>query len=142
MSNFVHCRGCGHQIHETAPMCPKCGAPQLQTANSQAVATASAPVPDAYTGVRWFRRRWFTVLCVLTIAPIAAVTALTGPLYFQHKGQVGVLPKDAKFMVYLASVAWLYQVFANVRGADALFLVVSLVGMALVLGLKNWGKKK
>lgn len=27
MTNFVHCRGCGHQIHETAPTCPKCGAP-------------------------------------------------------------------------------------------------------------------
>ena len=26
--NMVFCRGCGKQIHETAPMCPTCGAPQ------------------------------------------------------------------------------------------------------------------
>ena len=25
---MVHCRGCGQQIHETAPTCPSCGAPQ------------------------------------------------------------------------------------------------------------------
>jgi uncharacterized membrane protein YhaH (DUF805 family) len=25
---MVFCRGCGAQIHESAPMCPKCGAPQ------------------------------------------------------------------------------------------------------------------
>jgi uncharacterized membrane protein YhaH (DUF805 family) len=25
---MVFCRGCGAQIHETAPMCPRCGAPQ------------------------------------------------------------------------------------------------------------------
>ncbi len=26
---MVFCRGCGKEIHETAPMCPHCGAPQL-----------------------------------------------------------------------------------------------------------------
>lgn len=25
---MIHCHGCGQQIHETAPVCPKCGAPQ------------------------------------------------------------------------------------------------------------------
>ena len=26
--SMVFCRGCGHQIHESAPACPKCVAPQ------------------------------------------------------------------------------------------------------------------
>ena len=26
---MVHCRACGKEIHETAPTCPHCGAPQL-----------------------------------------------------------------------------------------------------------------
>lgn len=26
--SMVHCRGCGKQIHESAPSCPHCGAPQ------------------------------------------------------------------------------------------------------------------
>ena len=29
MSNMVFCRGCGKQIHESAPLCPQCGAPQV-----------------------------------------------------------------------------------------------------------------
>ncbi len=28
---MVYCRGCGKEIHETAPTCPLCGAPQLMT---------------------------------------------------------------------------------------------------------------
>lgn len=36
---MVHCRGCGKQIHETAPTCPHCGAQQgvAQLANKGAV---------------------------------------------------------------------------------------------------------
>ena len=26
---MVYCRGCGKEIHETAPTCPNCGAPQV-----------------------------------------------------------------------------------------------------------------
>ena len=29
MLNTVFCRGCGHSIHNTASVCPKCGAPQM-----------------------------------------------------------------------------------------------------------------
>jgi TM2 domain-containing membrane protein YozV len=25
---MVYCRGCGKELHETAPLCPHCGAPQ------------------------------------------------------------------------------------------------------------------
>jgi ribosomal protein L37E len=36
--SMVHCRGCGKQIHESAPTCPHCGAPQaaVQSAHSAA----------------------------------------------------------------------------------------------------------
>ena len=29
---MVFCRGCGKEIHDTAPLCPHCGAPQTQAA--------------------------------------------------------------------------------------------------------------
>jgi TM2 domain-containing membrane protein YozV len=33
---MVFCRGCGKEIHETAPVCPHCGAPQkVEMANSK-----------------------------------------------------------------------------------------------------------
>lgn len=31
---MIHCHGCGKEIHETAPMCPQCGAPQRALSSS------------------------------------------------------------------------------------------------------------
>lgn len=31
---MVFCRGCGKEIHETAPMCPHCGAPQVAVSSA------------------------------------------------------------------------------------------------------------
>jgi hypothetical protein len=47
MTNFVHCRGCGVQIHETAVSCPKCGAPQAVAAPT----SASNAAPTGYQAV-------------------------------------------------------------------------------------------
>lgn len=41
--SMIHCRGCGKQIHETAPSCPHCGAPQVMQAKPAQAATAGAP---------------------------------------------------------------------------------------------------
>lgn len=35
--SMVFCRGCGKEIHETAPTCPSCGAPQSAKAQSSTV---------------------------------------------------------------------------------------------------------
>jgi hypothetical protein len=35
-TGMVFCRGCGHRIHETAPTCPQCGAPQLMAQSPSA----------------------------------------------------------------------------------------------------------
>jgi rRNA maturation endonuclease Nob1 len=32
---MVFCRGCGKEIHETAPTCPMCGAPQVGPAQGK-----------------------------------------------------------------------------------------------------------
>ena len=42
-AHVVFCRGCGQQIEETAPVCPKCGAPQAVRSASG----AAPPVPSA-----------------------------------------------------------------------------------------------
>lgn len=53
-NGMVFCRGCGGQIHSTAPSCPQCGAPQREVAElAQAVAAVD-------NGVVW----------VLAFAPI------------------------------------------------------------------------
>jgi hypothetical protein len=46
---MVFCRGCGKQIHETAPACPGCGAPQLVAAAAPGTgaSTAKESPPEA-----------------------------------------------------------------------------------------------
>ncbi len=45
---MVFCRGCGKEIHDTAPMCPKCGAPQHAIS-----ATGSDGMPHGVKGWSW-----------------------------------------------------------------------------------------
>lgn len=45
---LVHCRGCGQQIHESAPACPHCGAPQGAPGSGP-----SAPIPEGVKGWSW-----------------------------------------------------------------------------------------
>lgn len=33
MSSFLNCQHCSHQIHVSAPACPKCGAPAIKAAS-------------------------------------------------------------------------------------------------------------
>lgn len=45
---MVHCRGCGHTIHESAVTCPKCGASQ-----GQAPRVDNAELPEGVRGWSW-----------------------------------------------------------------------------------------
>lgn len=49
--SMVFCRGCGQSIHESAPTCPHCGAPQRAVAASRP--TGSAPVATGPHGKSW-----------------------------------------------------------------------------------------
>lgn len=40
---MVYCRGCGKDIHETAPLCPACGAPQFGYSVDSASSVAIQP---------------------------------------------------------------------------------------------------
>lgn len=102
MTTFVHCRGCGHQIHVTAATCPKCGAPQ-QLPGAPSALTSTSPAPATYGEVPWFRRRWFLVLSLLLISPAAAVIAWTGEIYYLAGGTVKPFPPNTK--IYLTSLA-------------------------------------
>lgn len=44
---MIFCRGCGKEIHESAPICPHCGAPQTVTN------TSSDTIPDGVKGWSW-----------------------------------------------------------------------------------------
>ncbi len=45
-STMVYCSACGKQIHESAPTCPGCGAPQQVARPAVATVPVVAPVTD------------------------------------------------------------------------------------------------
>ena len=71
---MVPCRGCGHELHETAITCPHCGAPQGAT--MIATTSGSGAVPDGVKGWSWgafllnwiwgpFNGTWIALLCLV-----------------------------------------------------------------------------
>ena len=49
---MIFCYGCGQQIHESAPVCPHCGAPQ-KTASTAAASSGSDTIPPGIKGWSW-----------------------------------------------------------------------------------------
>lgn len=127
MTNFVNCRGCGHPIHETAPTCPKCGAPQqaAPSVSQTAMAPLGSPAPSAYAQIPWFRRRWVFLLIMLACSPIAAVIAWSGEIHYRSGDAIGRFPSGTKIAITCVAVAF----------AVALFFDEDTVGGLALLGL-------
>lgn len=96
MNAFVQCHICSHEMHESAPACPKCGAPAKK---------AAAAGYTSYDQVPWFRKRWFLVLCAVIFMPVAVVIAFTGEIYMNQGGQVKAFPKNQKWVILGVCVA-------------------------------------
>lgn len=133
MTNFVHCRGCGHQIHETAPTCPKCGAPQV-TATASAAPSAAAPGP--YGSIPWFRQRWALVCMFLVFPPAAVVIAWSGEIYYLVGTTIKTFPKSAKIVMTVIT-ALLLIALAGDEEAFQGFAGMVLIGGAIGLSLRR-----
>jgi hypothetical protein len=100
MSNFVDCPHCQQQLHETAPTCPKCGAPNK---------AATAGAYTSYDQVPWYRKRWLVILSAVIFMPITLLIAFTGEIYFEKDGQLQTVPKQSKYVllgIFLILVAF------------------------------------
>ena len=139
MTTFVHCRGCGTQIHETAHTCPKCGAPQMLPITVPPTANEAAspdPVHTSYAEVPWYRKRWALILIALLFVPAAAVIAWTGPTYYLSRQTVKTFPQSVKFVVTGFAVLWLFAM-ASEEEAFMTFTGFCLIGMAVGLSLRK-----
>ncbi|SDI59282.1 zinc ribbon domain-containing protein [Variovorax sp. OV700] len=137
MTNFVHCRGCGHQIHETAPTCPKCGAPQVIAA--QAAPSAMAPLASSlasYGPIPWYRQRWALICIFLLFAPAVAVIAWTGELYYIARGTVKTFPKSVKVVITGMAIFLLIAAGSDEEALQG-FAGMLLIGMAIGLSLRK-----
>ena len=79
---MVFCRGCGKEIHESAPACPHCGAP-----NAVATATGSVGLPDGVKGWSWGafllnwiwaigNKTWVGLLCLVPVVGVVMAFVL------------------------------------------------------------------
>lgn len=94
MTTLVPCRHCSHNIHQSAIACPQCGAPTQQKTEFN-----TATKIENYDQVPWFRRRWFAIVCFLLFMPAFLLIAFTGDIYFEKKGELKTVPKNAKFII-------------------------------------------
>lgn len=83
----------------------------------------------SYAQIPWFRRRWFVVLSLLLLTPVAAVLAFTGDLFYAAGGEVKQLPDLRPLMAGL-SLVWLVALVDRLQGGE-LWGVVS--GLACVI---------
>jgi len=91
MTSLITCPHCSHQVHESAPSCPQCGA--SRTPIHQDVHYAS------YDQVPWYRKRWFAFITAVLFMPLFLVIAFTGDVYFPKAGELKTIPKNSKFIV-------------------------------------------
>jgi hypothetical protein len=164
MADFNACTGCGAMIHNSAPACPKCGAPQTaavasvrgaptssQTQSqaqpmSRPVSAAKPPVAKTnvagevlgtdYSVVPWFRRRWLVLICLISITPIASILAMTGDVFYQTKGNVKVFPKNIKTGLMIATLPWLMYVL-NSNNSTGMLAGLALFVVAVILAFKK-----
>lgn len=105
---MVFCRGCGKEIHESAPTCPHCGAPRSNASNQEKGAFSS------YDQVPWYRKNWFAIVCALIFIPGLVVVLFTGDVYYESKGKLKTYSKGAKIFLIIWSI--LYIVVAISKG--------------------------
>ena len=139
MSQFQACRGCGATIHVTALACPQCGAPSGSALNSNSTGNSTTTATTsvvATPSTPWFRKRWFAVLCMITITPIASLLALTGDVYYKNKaGSTLTLPKNYKTAMMLGTFPWLFLTFGG--PSQMLMPSIALLFVGAVIAFKK-----
>lgn len=76
--SMIYCRGCGKQIHETAPKCPHCGAAQAVQSNTEL--PPNPPIPDGIKGWSWgaFFLNWIWAIGNRTWIGLLAIIPYVG----------------------------------------------------------------
>lgn len=112
---MVFCRGCGKEIHETAPFCPHCGAPQVQAQTASPMAGKPSGLLIAamvFAGILFLgifddslQNDEAIGLAMLCVLPIAAGAV---NLYQKQPGQgisiTTIVLASISLLVYLGSI--------------------------------------
>ena len=99
--SMVFCRGCGKEIHDSAPTCPHCGAPQSATSSQGKTSFSS------YDQVPWYRKNWFAIVCFF-IFPLGLLAVLfIGDVYYERKGELKAYSKGTKIFLIIWGILFI-----------------------------------
>ena len=103
---MVFCRGCGKEIHESAPMCPHCGAPHT------AVSKGKMPY-SSYDQVPWYRKNWFAITSFFLFFSILLIVLLTGNVYYERSGELRTYSIWARIFIWLWSFGLILSILRD-----------------------------
>lgn len=92
---MIFCYGCGKEMHETAAICPSCGARQK---------AGNGLKYTSYDQVPWYRKNWFAILSFFVFMPALFLVLLTGSIYYERGGEVKKYSTFAKIFLLLYSL--------------------------------------
>lgn len=111
--DMIFCRGCGKEIHESAPTCPLCGAPQSSASSQKQMSLSS------YNQVPWYRKNWFAIVCFFIFSPGLWIILLTGDVYYESKGQLKTYSKGVKiFLIVISLLAFLGEISKMLKDSN------------------------
>jgi hypothetical protein len=108
---MVFCRGCGKEIHNSAPLCPHCGAPQIQAAG-----VTSGPL-------------WLAIVSIV-LAVLAAICAVQVNSFDRDQ----LVGGSAIALVALAAGAINLQQKKPGKGISVTAVIVSAVSFFILIG--------
>lgn len=122
--NVEFCTDCGisfaetearHAVREGGNICGKCADRRrgAVTTKEEPAAAVKPACPESksetitdYATVPWYRRNWFALLSFIFMAPVFAVIAFTGDIYYQKRGAVVRNHPAIRVIAGLLAVLW------------------------------------
>jgi hypothetical protein len=98
--------------------------------------TPRSAAPGAYGQIPWFRQRWALVCIFLLFAPVAAIIAWSGEIYYVAGQTLKTFPKVVKVLITCMAAVILIAAVSEEEAIQG-FVGMVLIGMAIGLSLRK-----
>ena len=127
MTTFVHCRGCGVQIHETAPMCPKCGAPNAVTQTFASNTPSRLNQTNSNEQAKNLSKKWQQIFALIDKAGGAELP--------QKRSLTRVERNRIHANIWASLFTWLYYFVNGMWKKGIVLLIITFVGVGMAQAL-------
>jgi hypothetical protein len=115
MPETKKCPFCGEEILEAAIRCKHCRSDLTKSERTaRADPSPKEKRPTTYSEVPWYRKNWAVILCYFVLGPVVSIIALTGPIYYEKKGELKTYSIAARVFLVLLGLLWLVVVLFKI----------------------------